>query len=102
MQSLRIRILCARSVGVVACRGPTLQRWFSQQRIPVQSLQDKASKWSGVATADAIDNGNLFEKLGGTTQPFIDLYTNFYTRSVRSIVPLLHHDSIRPDWFFFF
>lgn len=50
----------------------------------MQSLQDKASEWSGVATADAfaIDDGNLFEALGGTTQPFVDLSTNFYTRSV--------------------
>jgi hypothetical protein len=68
----------------------------------MQYLQEKASEWSGVATAGAfaIDNGNLFEALGGTTQPFVDLSTNFYTRSVRPAVPLLHRDSIRsePRW----
>jgi hypothetical protein len=50
----------------------------------MQSLQDKASEWSGVAAADAfaIDDVNVFEALGGTTQPFVDLSTNFYTRSV--------------------
>jgi hypothetical protein len=65
----------------------------------MQSLQDKASEWSGVATADAfaIDDGNLFDELGGTTEPFVDLYTNFYTRSVRPAVPLLRRDSIRSD-----
>ncbi|KAL6603873.1 hypothetical protein ACP70R_044234 [Stipagrostis hirtigluma subsp. patula] len=48
----------------------------------MQSLQEKASQWSGVAAADAfaIDDGNIFEALGGTTQPFVDLSTNFYTR----------------------
>ncbi|KAK3134012.1 hypothetical protein QOZ80_6AG0543930 [Eleusine coracana subsp. coracana] len=48
----------------------------------MRSLQEKASAWSGVATDDAfaIDDGNLFEALGGTTQPFVDLSTNFYTR----------------------
>ncbi|XP_039843899.1 two-on-two hemoglobin-3 [Panicum virgatum] len=48
----------------------------------MQSLQDKASEWSGVAAADAfaIDDGNIFEALGGTPQPFVDLSTNFYTR----------------------
>ncbi|KAJ4769785.1 hemoglobin 3 [Rhynchospora pubera] len=47
----------------------------------MQSLQEKASEWSGVATSDAfaIDETNLFESLGGN-QPFIDLSTNFYTR----------------------
>jgi hypothetical protein len=35
-----------------------------------------------VATAGtfAINNGILFEALGGITQPFVDLSTNFYTR----------------------
>jgi len=49
----------------------------------MQSLQDKASEWSGVAAADAfaIDDGNIFEALGGTPQPFVDLSTNFYSRS---------------------
>jgi len=49
----------------------------------MQSLQDKASEWSGVAAADAfaIDDGNIFEALGGTPQPFFDLSTNFYSRS---------------------
>lgn len=52
----------------------------------MQSLQEKASEWSGVATSDAfaIDETNLFESLGGI-QPFIDLSTNFYTRFVRYI-----------------
>ncbi|KAM0944824.1 putative Globin-like superfamily protein [Dioscorea sansibarensis] len=47
----------------------------------MQSLQEKASEWSGVAPSDAfaIDETNLFETLGGV-QPFIDLSTNFYTR----------------------
>jgi hypothetical protein len=47
----------------------------------MQSLQDKASEWSGVAKSDAfaIDETNLFESLGGI-EPFIDLSTNFYTR----------------------
>ena len=48
----------------------------------MQSLQQKASEWSGVAASDAfaIDETNLFETLGGL-QPFVDLSTNFYTRS---------------------
>lgn len=52
----------------------------------MQSLQEKASEWSGVATSDAfaIDETNLFESLGGI-QPFIDLSTNFYTRFVRCV-----------------
>lgn len=46
----------------------------------MQSLQQKASEWSGVSTDDAfaIDDENLFEKLGFET--FINLSTNFYTR----------------------
>lgn len=46
----------------------------------MQSLQQKASEWSGVATEDAfgIDETNLFQKLG--LQPFINLSTHFYTR----------------------
>ncbi|KAE9609168.1 hypothetical protein Lal_00020420 [Lupinus albus] len=48
----------------------------------MQSLQQKASEWSGVQTADAfaIDNEqtNLFHKLG--LQTFIILSTNFYNR----------------------
>ena len=49
----------------------------------MQSLQDKASELSGVAAGDAfaIDDVNVFEALGGTPQPFVDLSTNFYTRS---------------------
>jgi hypothetical protein len=57
----------------------------------MQSMQHKASEWSGVAAADAfaIDDGNIFEALGGTPQPFVDLSTNFYTRSApRSRRPL--------------
>lgn len=48
----------------------------------MQSLQQKASEWSGVPASDAfaIDETNLFETLGGL-QPFVDLSTNFYTRS---------------------
>lgn len=48
----------------------------------MQSLQSKASEWSGVSQADAfaIDEINLFQKLG--LQTFINLSTNFYTRSV--------------------
>ncbi|KAJ8424189.1 hypothetical protein Cgig2_033667 [Carnegiea gigantea] len=46
----------------------------------MQSLQEKASQYSGIATEDAfaIDETNLYEKLG--LQTFIDLSTNFYTR----------------------
>ncbi|MQM10050.1 hypothetical protein Taro_042939 [Colocasia esculenta] len=46
----------------------------------MMSLQQKASEWSGVApeNAFAIDEVNLFEKLG--LQPFVDLSTAFYTR----------------------
>ncbi|KAK8479534.1 hypothetical protein V6N13_144975 [Hibiscus sabdariffa] len=46
----------------------------------MQSLQQKASEWSGVDTAHAfsIDQTNLFQKLG--LQTFINLSTNFYTR----------------------
>ncbi|KAM5565461.1 two-on-two hemoglobin-3 [Rosa sericea] len=46
----------------------------------MQSLQAKASEWSGVDSADAfaIDDTNLFQKLG--LQAFVNLSTNFYTR----------------------
>ncbi|KAI5669358.1 hypothetical protein M9H77_19211 [Catharanthus roseus] len=46
----------------------------------MQSLQQKASEWSGVSMDDAfaIDDENIYEKLG--LQTFIDLSTNFYTR----------------------
>ncbi|KAK6140664.1 hypothetical protein DH2020_025598 [Rehmannia glutinosa] len=46
----------------------------------MQSLQEKASEWSGVHTNDAfaIDETNLYEKLG--LQTFINLSTNFYNR----------------------
>ncbi|XP_027356516.1 two-on-two hemoglobin-3-like [Abrus precatorius] len=46
----------------------------------MQSLQEKASEWSGVETANAfaIDDTNLFEKLG--LQTFVNLSTNFYNR----------------------
>ncbi|KAK4730309.1 hypothetical protein R3W88_023297 [Solanum pinnatisectum] len=46
----------------------------------MQSLQQKASEWSGVDPNDAfaIDETNLFEKLG--LQTFINLSTNFYNR----------------------
>ncbi|PSS01180.1 Two-on-two hemoglobin-3 like [Actinidia chinensis var. chinensis] len=46
----------------------------------MQSLQQKASEWSGVDPSDAfaIDDTNLFEKLGLGT--FISLSTNFYNR----------------------
>lgn len=66
------------------------RRWFggAGRNVGMQSLQDKASEWSGVAAADAfaIDDGNIFESLGGTPQPFVDLSTNFYSRSVRPSV----------------
>ncbi|KAL4592685.1 hypothetical protein LXL04_005688 [Taraxacum kok-saghyz] len=46
----------------------------------MQTLQQKASEWSGVDREDAfaIDEVNLFEKLG--LQTFINLSTDFYTR----------------------
>ncbi|KAM2869001.1 hypothetical protein FF1_016989 [Malus domestica] len=46
----------------------------------MHSLQAKAAEWSGVDSADAfaIDETNLFQKLG--LQAFINLSTNFYTR----------------------
>ncbi|XP_057442855.1 two-on-two hemoglobin-3-like [Lotus japonicus] len=46
----------------------------------MQSLQHKASEWSGVPSdeAFAIDDTNLFLKLG--LQTFINLSTNFYNR----------------------
>ncbi|XP_059658032.1 two-on-two hemoglobin-3 [Cornus florida] len=46
----------------------------------MQSLQQKASEWSGVNPNDAfsIDTTNLFDKLG--LQTFINLSTNFYNR----------------------
>ncbi|KAF8034810.1 hypothetical protein BT93_C0971 [Corymbia citriodora subsp. variegata] len=46
----------------------------------MQSLQEKASQWSGVDPEDAfaIDGTKLFEKLGLPT--FVNLSTNFYTR----------------------
>uniref|UniRef100_A0A251UEA3 Uncharacterized protein n=1 Tax=Helianthus annuus TaxID=4232 RepID=A0A251UEA3_HELAN len=45
----------------------------------MQTLQQKASEWSGVKQEDAfaIDQVNLFDKLG--LQPFINLSTDFYT-----------------------
>eukprot|EP00262_Sarcandra_glabra_P006894 TRINITY_DN19461_c0_g1_i1.p1 TRINITY_DN19461_c0_g1~~TRINITY_DN19461_c0_g1_i1.p1 ORF type:complete len:170 (-),score=21.87 TRINITY_DN19461_c0_g1_i1:144-653(-) len=46
----------------------------------MQSLQQKASEWSGVDANDAfaIDSINLFQTLG--LQTFVDLSTNFYNR----------------------
>ncbi|XP_008445042.2 two-on-two hemoglobin-3 isoform X1 [Cucumis melo] len=46
----------------------------------MQSLQDKASEWSGVKREDAfaIDEVNLFQKLG--LQTFVTLSTKFYNR----------------------
>ncbi|XP_022875504.1 two-on-two hemoglobin-3-like [Olea europaea var. sylvestris] len=46
----------------------------------MQSLQEKASEWSGVNPNDAfaIDEINLYQKLG--LQTFINLSTNFYNR----------------------
>ncbi|KAL2543843.1 Two-on-two hemoglobin-3 [Forsythia ovata] len=46
----------------------------------MQSLQEKASEWSGVNPNDAfaIDETNLYQKLG--LQTFINLSTNFYNR----------------------
>ncbi|KAJ6330113.1 hypothetical protein OIU76_008858 [Salix suchowensis] len=56
----------------------------------MQSLQEKASEWSGVDSADAfaIDNTNLFQKLG--LQTFINLSTNFYNRV---------YDDEEEEWF---
>ncbi|CAL1386438.1 unnamed protein product [Linum trigynum] len=56
----------------------------------MQSLQEKASEWSGVDSADAfaIDSTNLFQKLG--LQAFINLSTNFYTRV---------YDDEEEEWF---
>ncbi|MBA0603333.1 hypothetical protein Gorai_003482 [Gossypium raimondii] len=56
----------------------------------MQTLQEKASQWSGVDTADAfaIDDTNLFQKLG--LQTFINLSTNFYTRV---------YDDEEEEWF---
>lgn len=60
----------------------TLHRRFIQnsRRFNMQSLQQKASEWSGVPTNEAfsIDETNLFQKLG--LQTFINLSTNFYNR----------------------
>ncbi|XP_077233427.1 hemoglobin 3 [Tasmannia lanceolata] len=46
----------------------------------MQSLQEKASEWSGVPSNDAfaIDTTNLYQSLG--LQTFINLSTNFYNR----------------------
>ncbi|CAH9074182.1 unnamed protein product [Cuscuta europaea] len=46
----------------------------------MQTLQEKASEWSGVSTTEAfaIDETNIFQKLGLDT--FVNLSTNFYTR----------------------
>ncbi|KAG6389501.1 hypothetical protein SASPL_150971 [Salvia splendens] len=46
----------------------------------MRTLQEKASEWSGVSQNDAfaIDDTNLYEKLGHQT--FINLSTNFYNR----------------------
>lgn len=48
----------------------------------MKTLQQKASELSGVSTDDAfaIDDENLFEKLG--LQTFINLSTDFYNRHV--------------------
>ncbi|KAK8970070.1 hypothetical protein KSP40_PGU007641 [Platanthera guangdongensis] len=55
----------------------------------MQSLQEKASEWSGVVARDAfaIDETNIFEALGSDLQPFVDLSTNFYNRYLRSLCP---------------
>ncbi|GLT55454.1 hypothetical protein SLA2020_285740 [Shorea laevis] len=55
-------------------------RQCAPNRREMQSLQEKASQWSGVDSADAfaIDTTNLFQKLG--LQTFINLSTNFYNR----------------------
>lgn len=65
----------------------------------MQSLQQKASEWSGVAAGDAfaIDETNLYQTLGGV-QPFIDLSTNFYTRSPN---PRLNLSSLALDFLIF-
>ncbi|KMZ57570.1 Globin [Zostera marina] len=47
----------------------------------MQSLQEKASEWSGVSIGEAfaIDEVNIFDKIGGLNT-FIALSTNFYNR----------------------
>lgn len=63
----------------------------------MQSLQAKAAEWSGVDSADAfaIDESNLFEKLG--LQAFVNLSTNFYNR-FHSFVFINHYASILFNW----
>ncbi|XP_028550224.1 two-on-two hemoglobin-3-like [Dendrobium catenatum] len=48
----------------------------------MQSLQEKASVWSGVAASDAfaIDETNVFNAVDGDIKPFLNLSTNFYNR----------------------
>ncbi|KAI4379918.1 hypothetical protein MLD38_006155 [Melastoma candidum] len=57
----------------------------------MQSLQEKASEWSGVGAEDAfaIDTTNLFDKLGGIPT-FVSLSTNFYNRV---------YDDVEEEWF---
>lgn len=61
----------------------------------MQSLQAKASEWSGVSTEDAfgIDETNLFQKLG--LQPFINLSTHFYTRYPPLQTHLVYYNMIK-------
>ncbi|WMV42829.1 hypothetical protein MTR67_036214 [Solanum verrucosum] len=61
----------------------------------MQSLQQKASEWSGVDPNDAfaIDETNLFEKLG--LQTFINLSTNFYNRDKVYIHSTLREVGVR-------
>ncbi|CAH9126681.1 unnamed protein product [Cuscuta epithymum] len=63
----------ANRIKVVKCAGEGGGR-------RMQTLQEKASEWSGVSTTEAfaIDETNLFQKLGLDT--FVNLSTNFYTR----------------------
>lgn len=75
-----------RETFILKIQSPTVWRKQSQREREserlreMQSLQEKASVWSGVDQADAfaIDESNLFDKLG--LQSFINLSTNFYTR----------------------
>ncbi|GAB4837366.1 Two-on-two hemoglobin-3 [Ancistrocladus abbreviatus] len=61
-------------------RDPLKREQKKEKKKRMQSLQQKASEYSGVDTNDAfaIDETNLFEKLG--LQTFINLSTNFYNR----------------------
>ncbi|XP_020572509.1 two-on-two hemoglobin-3 [Phalaenopsis equestris] len=74
------RGLHARSL--IYIESSTSQNHRSPAAGEMQSLQEKASEWSGVLESDAfaIDETNLFNALGGGIKPFVELSTNFYNR----------------------